>query len=112
MHYNEEYFPEPTAFKPERWLGDIPKSYFRTFGRGLRACLGQNLAVNELKIILVMTVRDFAFECVVEANERARCAHTDLDLVFGDAVFQELGLEAKPRGGMKMRVRRVGEGGV
>ncbi|OAQ73048.1 cytochrome P450 [Pochonia chlamydosporia 170] len=112
VHYNEEYFPDPTAFKPERWLGDIPKSYFRTFGRGLRACLGQNLAVNELKIILVMTVRDFVFECVVEANERARCAHTDLDLVFGDAVFQELGLEAKPRGGMKMRVRRVGEGGV
>lgn len=109
VHYNPAYFPDPTLFKPERWLeNEIPKSYFRTFGRGLRGCMGLNLAMNKMKVILAMTVRDFDFQCAdLKANEQPRGMHTDLDLIFGDKVFQELGLEAKPRGGMKMTVKRA-----
>jgi len=46
VHYNPDYFPEPSKFMPERWLDPehpIPRSYFRTFGRGLRACAGMPL---------------------------------------------------------------------
>ncbi|KAJ5604924.1 cytochrome P450 [Penicillium lagena] len=109
-HYNPEYFPEPTRFRPERWLEpqhEIPRSYFRTFGRGPRACLGQNLAMNELKVILIMTIRDYDFECVdLRPNSKPRVTYTDLDTVFGDMVFQELGLEAKPRGNVCMTVKK------
>lgn len=109
LHYNPKYFPDPTKFQPERWLGEteIPRSHFRTFGRGLRGCLGQNLAMNELKIILIMTVRDYTFECVgLKPNAEPKTAFTNLDTVYGDIVFQELGLEAKPRGGMMMTVKK------
>jgi cytochrome P450 len=106
-HYNPELYTQPSTFKPERFL-DPETPNHRTFSRGARACLGQNLAQDELKIILLMTVRDYDFECAgLEPNQRPRTEFTQLDTVFGDVIFQELGLEAKPRGGMMMRVRRV-----
>ena len=52
IHYDPEIFPEPRAFKPERWLevsadGDRInqglKRHFVAFGRGTRNCLGYNL---------------------------------------------------------------------
>ena len=41
---NEEIFPEPFKFIPERWLGDKGKELQRyqvTFGKGRRGCLGK-----------------------------------------------------------------------
>ncbi|KAF2228137.1 cytochrome P450 [Elsinoe ampelina] len=119
LHYDPTHYDRPKLFLPERFLEDpspylsspvrpVPSTYFRTFGRGARACLGQNLAMDELKIILLMTVREYEFECVgLKPNERPRAEFTDLDGVFGDVVFQELGIEARPRGDVPMRVRRV-----
>lgn len=110
LHYNPKYFPNPTLFQPERWLdseNEIPRCYFRTFGRGPRACLGLNLAQNELKIILVATVRDFDFQCAeIKPNPQPKTLHTNLDTTYGDIIFQEFALEAKPRGGMMMTVKR------
>ncbi|OCK82089.1 cytochrome P450 3A30 [Lepidopterella palustris CBS 459.81] len=109
MHYNPAIFPEPAKFDPERFLreGEVPRNAWRPFERGARACMGQDLAVDELRVILLLTVREFEFECAgIKPNEKQRCAWTDMDLRFGDIVFQELGLEAKPRGGMMMKVRR------
>lgn len=110
IHYNSGFFPNHTEFRPERWLDSeegVPRSYFRTFGRGPRACLGQNLAMNELKVILLMIVRDFEFECAgLEPNAKPKTSYTNLDTIFGDIIFQELGIEARPRGGMMMTVKR------
>lgn len=110
VQYDPENFADPAEFKPERWIEEeIPRSHFRTFGRGSRACLGLNLAQNELKIILLMTIRDYDFECAdLKPNEKPRTCYTKLDTVYGDIVFQELGLEAKPRGKMMMKVKKVG----
>jgi hypothetical protein len=57
-----------------------------------------------------MTLREYIFECVdLKPNKTPRTSFTDMDTVFGDIVFQELGLEAKPRGGMMMRVQKISE---
>lgn len=38
---NERIFPDPKAFKPERWLaGSDLERYFVPFGKGSRQCLG------------------------------------------------------------------------
>lgn len=42
VHENPDIFPEPFAFKPERWLApekDLDK-YLVAFGKGPRICLG------------------------------------------------------------------------
>ncbi|CAI0641785.1 unnamed protein product [Colletotrichum noveboracense] len=109
LHYNPQFFPNPSKFSPERWLGpnEIPRSQFRTFGRGLRSCMGENLAMNELKIIFSLILVDFSFKCYgLAPNTKTTTSYTDLDQTYGDIIFQELGLEAKPRGGMMMTVQR------
>jgi hypothetical protein len=64
--------------------------------------------MTELAIILLMTIRDYEFECAnLKPNKEPRTRWTNMDLRFGDVVFQELGLEAKPRGGMMMTVKKV-----
>ncbi|KAK9781832.1 putative Cytochrome P450 [Seiridium cardinale] len=112
MHYDEAYFPEPNAFRPERLLNDgVPRSWFRSFSRGARACLGQNLAMDMMRVVLLLTVRDFDFDCAeIVPNPKPRSTYTDLDTVYGDIIFQELALEAKPRGGMMMTVKTSGHG--
>lgn len=68
MHLNEKYWPEPEKFIPERWLvkeGDRlypTKGAWRPFEHGSRNCIGQALALIELKLVLVMTLREFEFE--------------------------------------------------
>lgn len=106
MHYDARYFPEPGTFRPERFLNDgVPRGWFRTFSRGPRACLGQDLAMDDMRVILLLTVRDFDFECArLKPNSKPRATFMDLDTVYGDIVFPELAMEAKPRGGMMMAV--------
>ncbi|KAI0180747.1 cytochrome P450 [Hypoxylon sp. FL1284] len=107
MHFDARYFPEPSAFRPERFLGDaVPRGWFRTFSRGPRACLGQDLAMEDMRVIVLLTVRDFDFACAgLRPNPQPRADFMDLDTTFGDIVFPELAMEAKPRGGMMMTVK-------
>jgi cytochrome P450 len=113
MHYSSSYFKNPAIFDPGRFLDssshpEVARGTFRSFSRGPRGCAGQDLAIDELRTILLMTVREFDFEYAhMQPNKEARVSFTELDTVYGDVVFQELGLEAKPRGGMMMRVRKV-----
>ncbi|KAI2616233.1 cytochrome P450 [Hypoxylon sp. NC1633] len=104
MHFDSRYFPERSAFRPERFMGDsVPRGWFGTFSRGSRACLGENLAIDIARVTLLLTMRDFNFDCAgLEPNPKPKSTYTDLDTVFGDIVFQELAIEARPRGGMMM----------
>ncbi|KAI0454930.1 cytochrome P450 [Xylaria acuta] len=51
LHTDEEIFPEPFDFKPERWINDTEhtaRHQFVAFSRGARSCIGINLAYAEL----------------------------------------------------------------
>ncbi|KAF3001900.1 hypothetical protein E8E13_006170 [Curvularia kusanoi] len=110
MHMNPDIFPNPKEFDPDRFTReDFPRHAWRPFERGPRACLGQPLAMDEMKTILLLTIRDFDFTCAgLKPNKTPRVPWTDLDLTFGDRAFQEFLFEAKPRDGMRMRVRKSG----
>ncbi|ANZ73633.1 BA75_01641T0 [Komagataella pastoris] len=63
LHRDDKVFPDPLVFKPERWLADehslFPmKRQILTFGAGVRMCIGKNLAIQEMKLLLVGLLRD------------------------------------------------------
>lgn len=59
--------PDALKFKPERFEKGIagacknPNSYM-PFGFGQRVCLGQNLAMVELKILMALILSNFSFD--------------------------------------------------
>ncbi|KAI8584443.1 hypothetical protein K450DRAFT_216439 [Umbelopsis ramanniana AG] len=71
-----EYWPEPLAFKPERWLegSDIPadKDAFFPFSSGSRNCIGKNFAWMEMRLLLASFVYNFNFDPVPESVEDAK----------------------------------------
>ncbi|RKK96927.1 hypothetical protein BFJ71_g7497 [Fusarium oxysporum] len=59
IHRNSKFWSEPDKFIPERWLDPVAhKNAFRPFELGPRGCIGQELALTELRLLLAMTVRE------------------------------------------------------
>ena len=62
MHRDARWFPEPRAFRPERFGPDapaIPRGAFLPFGAGPRVCLGQHLALAEMTVVAAMLLQRF-----------------------------------------------------
>lgn len=53
VHLNQDLFPEPSQFQPQRWIENPQLNrYLVAFSRGPRACIGINLAWAELYLVL------------------------------------------------------------
>ena len=56
-HHRADLYPEPEAFKPERFLGKKPDPYaWFPFGGGARRCLGMAFALHEMKVVLATMI--------------------------------------------------------
>jgi cytochrome P450 len=84
-------YPEPEAFRPERWLGvqPDPTSYL-PFGGGIRRCIGAAFATYEMKIVLG-TILD---ACDLELETQAPARIVRRAITFW------------PQGGTRVRIRR------
>jgi cytochrome P450 len=53
IHHDPEIYPDPYAFRPERFIDEPPGTYtWIPFGGGRRRCLGASFALLEMKIVL------------------------------------------------------------
>ena len=57
-HTRADLYPEPYAFRPERFLGRPPETYgWIPFGGGMRRCLGAAFAELEMRVVLETVLR-------------------------------------------------------
>src|SRR5215475_7218325 len=64
-HRDPKYFPDPEAFRPERWEHELakrlPKFAYYPFGGGQRLCVGNTFALTEAAIILAAVGQRYRF---------------------------------------------------
>ncbi len=93
LHHDPRWWPEPEAFRPERWLVDDPERpryAFVPFGGGPRVCIGEPFARLEAAMLLASIARRWRFTTLSEREP-------DLQAV----------ITLRPRGGLPMvAVRR------
>jgi unspecific monooxygenase len=70
LHRNEEVFPDPESWLPERWLNqskeqtDNMMRWFWAFGSGGRMCIGSNFAMQEMKLVIAAIYTNYTTHIV------------------------------------------------
>jgi cytochrome P450 len=73
LHRRADIYPEPTAFRPERFLEGPPDTYqWIPFGGGTRRCIGASFAMTELRIVLSTILQQAHLSLVDARPERIR----------------------------------------
>jgi cytochrome P450 len=80
LHHREDLYPDPFAFRPERWTDRKPGTYeWLPFGGGIRRCLGAALAMAEMRAVL----REISLRLDLEADrpEPERALHRNVTMI-------------------------------
>jgi cytochrome P450 len=88
-HHDPRWFPEPEAFRPERFAQGVPaavKGAFLPFGGGTRLCVGKEFALMEARLVLATVAQRYR-----------------LELVPGQRIAPRFAVTLSPQNGLKMR---------
>ncbi len=73
VHHDPSIYPEPQAFRPDRFLGVTPGTYtWLPFGGGRRRCLGASFALEEMRIALRAVLQRYELSPAGPRGETAR----------------------------------------
>lgn len=90
-----EVYPDPHAFRPERFLEGQPEPYtWIPFGGGIRRCLGAAFATFEIKVVLRTILARAKLRALNHEHERARVRNVTVVPDKGTAVVLEQRLPA------------------
>ena len=79
IHFREDLYPDPWAFRPERFLEGQPSTYmWIPFGGGVRRCLGAAFAQEEMRVVLREIVARADLRPDGAADERPRLRNVTL----------------------------------
>ena len=63
LHRNDEYWPNPEEFQPERFLPPMKKAHqpytYLPFGGGPRLCIGNHFALLEMQLVVIRMLQHF-----------------------------------------------------
>jgi cytochrome P450 len=77
VHHDPDVYPDPFAFRPERFLEEPPGTFtWIPFGGGRRRCLGASFAMLEMKLALRAALRRYTIEHAGELERTRRRAIT------------------------------------
>ncbi len=80
LHHREDIYPDPFAFRPERWLSHKPGTYeWIPFGGGIRRCLGAALAMAEQRVVLEAITRRLDLEA--DEPEPEHAVHRNVTMI-------------------------------
>jgi cytochrome P450 len=77
IHHDPEIYPEPFAFRPERFVDEQPGTYtWIPFGGGRRRCLGAAFAMLEMKVAMRAALKRYTIQPSGEFERTRRRAIT------------------------------------
>jgi cytochrome P450 len=77
VHHDPDVYPDPFAFRPERFVDEPPGTYtWIPFGGGRRRCLGASFAMLEMRVALRAALRRYTIEPARELERTRRRAIT------------------------------------
>jgi cytochrome P450 len=70
MHRRSDIYPEPRAFRPERFLAEAAGTYtWIPFGGGVRRCVAANFAQLEMKKVIETVIKEVELKAIVSGAE-------------------------------------------
>jgi len=91
VHRRPDLWPDPEAFRPERFLGQPLRTGYLPFGQGPRLCIGREFALGEMVLVLAELLREHRVGVPTGWTRPV----------------PEAKVAVHPRGGMPLVVRRV-----
>ncbi|KAK3314244.1 cytochrome P450 4V3 [Apodospora peruviana] len=107
----EGAWPRADEFLPERWLArpdeelHVRKNAWRAFGLGPRQCIGQELAMAELRLAVAAVAREMEIECAWGKWDKAMGYQGPKNEMEGHRCYQVGKIVPHVSGGMPVHVR-------